>query len=162
VREIDLTVRSIERERSGTSAWPGRSFSRSLRPSRAPSAGAPASARSRALSPPGRDGGVLSAATGNATPLGRYRGSQSQSLLNGHGLEVDQTLSQSFRYDASNRELEIAVCEAVNAARHMTLLQSPRELCSPKTARSPLAASITARGSSLSGRGGMALAADEH
>ena len=34
-------------------------------------------------------GGVLFAATGNATHLGRYRCSQAQSLLNDHGLDVD-------------------------------------------------------------------------
>ena len=64
--------------------------------------------------------------------------------------------------NAANRELEIAVCEAVNADRHMTLLQSPPEVCPPEAARSLLAASITEGGSSLSGRGGMALSAGEH
>jgi hypothetical protein len=97
-----------------------------------PSAGAPESARSREIGP-GKETEVSNSLR-RATPahLGRYRGYQSQSLLNDHGLEVEQSLPQSFRYNAANRELEIAVFEAVNADRHMTLLQSPPEVCPPK------------------------------
>jgi hypothetical protein len=101
---------------------------------------------SRAISRPRTDGGVEFAATGNATHLGRYRGSQSQSLLNDHGLESTRPFPQSFRHDASDRELEVAVCEAMNADRHMTLLQCLGNCACPKQRVSPLAESITAGG----------------